>query len=808
MDSKEKRKLSSLKNIEIFRKTVKKLNLNEALTEQEKEYVLASAIILTKEYELNKKYTGYLEFAYYIILKYSIKYNDYKPLYDFSINFGYYPISNTITKLNLIRMDSIDDIIIKNGIRKFKKQDIVETYEQKYNQDKFINSNNNEIAYIAPTSYGKSSIISEKILTDKYNKIGIIVPTKSLINQTYNFIKKQILNYKIIMFDEMYEENDERFIAIITQERGLRLLERNNFYFDQIFIDEAHNLLLDDDRSILLSRLINKNYSKNSNQKIVYLSPLVDNSKNLKSYNEGNIDEYKINFNLKEPEIFELRLDGKVLKYNRFMNEFYILSDDNNVIDYIRNYEKNKNFIFIARPVKIEKFAMELKEHKELEIDNNELDLLADTLKKYVHEDFNVIDLIKHGIVYIHGKMPDQIKDYLEYKYKTIKELRYLIANHVILEGINLPIDNLYVMTVNSLNTKQIVNLIGRVNRLNDVFTPETNNLDKLLPQIHFINTEEYNRKDSNMSNTIEKLRSFDLDDRVENPILVEYNENKLKISDDKKEKNREIIEKESKLFSDDDSENATIEKIMIECGIDSYYNNITEVIERIKKLKKEIIEDLKWKDLNIIDKVCHIFIDSIIYINDYELKRLKYIETKDFYKNFIKMQRFQLKDRIKKQYAYFKNIQYNNEKNEFYIGKSYGEIAKITDDYKNNFNKVYIKLDTKTDKELLNLAIVKLKIEDDFINYKINGFLQAMLKMEFISQEEYNEIVYGTNDKKKLNLMKKGLTYNLISKFEKDNQIENLSFDQYNNIIINNKFKEYRDSLDDFLKFEINKYI
>lgn len=808
MDSKEKRKLSSLKNIEIFRKTVKKLNLNEVLTEQEKEYLLASAIILTKEYELNKEYTGYLEFAYYIILKYSIKYNDYKPLYDFSINFGYYPISNTITKLNLIQMDSIDDIIIKNGINKFKKKDIVETYEQKYNQDKFIHSNNNEIAYIAPTSYGKSSIISEKILTDRHNKIGIIVPTKSLINQTYNFIKQQILNYKIIMFDEMYEDDDEKFIAIITQERGLRLLERNNFYFEQIFVDEAHNLLLDDERSILLSRLINKNYSKNPNQKIVYLSPLVDNSKNLKSYNEGNIDEYKINFNLKEPEIFELRLDGKVLKYNRFMNEFYILSDNYSVIDYIRNNEKNKNFIFIARPVKIEKFAKEIKEHKELETNNDELNLLADTLKKYVHEDFNVIDLIKHGIVYIHGKVPDQIKDYLEYKYKTIKELRYLIANHVILEGINLPIDNLYIMTVNSLNTKQIVNLIGRVNRLNDVFTPDANNLDKLLPQIHFINTEEYNRKDSNMSNTIEKLRSFDLDDRVENPILVEYNENKLKISDDKKEKNRGIIEKESKLFSDDDSEDATIEKIMIECGIDSYYDNITEVIERIKKVKKEIIEDLKWKDLNIIDKICYIFIDAIISINDYEIKRLKYIETKDFYKNFIKMQKFQLKDRIKNQYRYFKSIQYNNEKNEFYIGKSYGEIAKITDDYKNNFNKVYIKLDTKTDKELLNLAIVKLKIEDDFINYKINGFLQAMLKMEFISQEEYNEIVYGTNDKKKLNLMKKGLTYNLINKFENDNQIENLSFDQYNNIIINDKFKEYRDTLDDFLKFEINKYI
>lgn len=808
MNSNEKRKLTSLKNIDFFREAIKKLNLNETLTEKEKEYLLASAIILTKEYELNKNFTGYLEFAYYIILKYSIKYNDYQALYDFSINFGYYPISNTIAKLGLIQIDSINDIIIKNGINKFKEKNIVETYEQKYNQDKFLNSNNNEIAYIAPTSYGKSSLIVEKILKDKYNKIGIVVPTKSLINQTYNSIKKQILNYKIIIFDEMYDENDKKFIAIITQERGLRLLERNNFYFDQIFVDEAHNLLLDDSRSVLLSRMINKNYLKNPEQKIVYLSPLVDEGRNLKSYKDGKIDEYKINFNLKEPEIFELRLNEQVLKYNRFINEFYSLKNNVSVIEYILNKEKNKNFIFIARPVKIEKFANELKKHQDLVINNNELNVLEDTLKKYVHEDFNVIDLIKHGIVYIHGKMPDQIKDYLEYKYRTIKELRYLIANHVILEGINLPVDNLYIMTVNSLNTKQIVNLIGRVNRLNEVFTTDKNNLDKLLPQIHFINTEEYNRKDSNMSNAIEKLRSFALEDIVENPILIEYDENKLKISDEKKEKNREIIKKEQKIFLEDDSEDATIEKIMIESGIDSYYDNPEEVIERIKIVKEEILKSLKWKDINIIDKVCHIFIDSINSINDYEIKRLKYVETKDFYKNFINMQKFQLKDRIKNQFEYFKSIQHNNEKNEFYIGKSYGEFAKITDDYKNNFNKVYVKLETKSDKELLNLAIVKIKIEDDFINYKINGFLQAMLKLKLITEEEYNEIVYGTNDVQKLNLMKKGLTYSLINRFEKDKQLSNLSFDQYNNIIANDEFIKYSKTLDDFLKFEINKYI
>ena len=45
-------------------------------------------------------------------------------------------------------------------------------------------------------------------------------------------------------------------------------------------------------------------------------------------------------------------------------------------------------------------------------------------LKKHVHEDFYMIDLIKKGIVYIHGKMPEQIKDYLEYKFNQNKQLK------------------------------------------------------------------------------------------------------------------------------------------------------------------------------------------------------------------------------------------------------------------------------------------------------------------------------------------------------------------------------------------------
>ena len=112
--------------------------------------------------------------------------------------------------------------------------------------------------------------------------------------------------------------------------------------------------------------------------------------------------------------------------------------------------------------------------------------------------------------------------------------------------------------------------------------------------------------------------------------------------------------------------------------------------------------------------------------IKDFEIKRLKYKETRDFYKKFINNRKLQLKERINNQFQYFKNIKEEPKKNQFYIGESYGEIVKITEDYKYNFKKVYVDLKDKTDKELLNLSIVKIKIEDDFINYKLNKIGRA----------------------------------------------------------------------------------
>lgn len=111
------------------------------------------------------------------------------------------------------------------------KDSIIETYEQKHTRNEVLKSDSKDICYIAPTSFGKSSIISEHITAnwDNAKRVAVIVPTKSLLMQTYRAIRKKKLDTKIIIHDEMYN-NEDRFIAILTQERALRLLDKHSIF--------------------------------------------------------------------------------------------------------------------------------------------------------------------------------------------------------------------------------------------------------------------------------------------------------------------------------------------------------------------------------------------------------------------------------------------------------------------------------------------------------------------------------------------------------------------------------------------------
>jgi hypothetical protein len=78
----------------------------------------------------------------------------------------------------------------------------------------------------------------------------------------------------------------------------------------------------------------------------------------------------------------------------------------------------------------------------------------------------------------------------------------------------------------------------------------------------------------------------------------------------------------------------------------------------------------------------------------------------------------------------------------------------------------------------------------------------------ELLTLEEYPLIIYGTTDSRKLQLVKMGLTINIIYRLDDDGQFENISIDDNNNLSVNNAFKRYKQGVDDFYRFELNKYL
>lgn len=800
--------IQSMRQLPVYSDVLKKLTVNPlSLSDDEKTYALTCAIILIRKYEKDRRFTSYIELAYYIILKYSLSFEDFEPLYDFSVNMGFYPIAQAITADNRIEFNNITFSLIPAQISsKFERNEIVETLEQHLTRDRIVASQDSEISFIAPTSFGKSSIITDHIIANRAaaKRVAIIVPTKSLLMQTYRAVRKENLGAKILIHDEMFD-GEERFVAVFTQERALRLLDKKDIFFDVLYIDEAHRLLERDSRSVLLARLIKLNNIRNNNAKVVYLSPLIAETDNLKISPEQNIFEQRIAFNIKVPEYYEFRTDGEIYKYNQFIDSFFEVDHCQNMFEYIHRYKTPKTFCYLYSPRKIEEFADVLSRTCETSNISDSVAEIITNLKTYVHEDFYAIEHLKKGIVYLHGKMPDNVKEYLEYKFAQIPQIQFLIANRVILEGINLPIDSIFILNGHNLHGKELVNLIGRVNRLDRVFG-SSNNLSKLIPQVHFVNSDEFNRAGGKLEHKMRLLKNSRFTDSVKNPLLENFSLEEAKANESVKAACKAIVRDEETFFAAQTNPVQILKQKMIALGMNSIYVMSDELCEQILRRIELLRVHPRLHDSHFLNRLRCVFIrhfDSNII--DKEFIRLKNNKAIEYYKMFFDNRKKSLKENIATEILYFQRRAREND-TLLYIGESYGEIpySYIGEAHQN----VYIDLRSKSKQQMVNIAIVKQKMEEDFVNYKLHMFFQLMYDYELLTLEEYQLIIYGTTDAKKLQLVKMGLTINIINRLEDDGQFVNVSVDDNNNLSVNDAFERYKQGVDDFYRFELSKFL
>lgn len=796
-----------------FHRIMNALQVGRELKEHDKEYILACAILFIKFYEKDKRRTSYFEIAYFIVLLYSNRFNDFRPLLDLSINFGFYPITNFILNNKDRLFTPLQLGNISSQIERFKKDGLTQTLEQKNNVVRILSAREKNISYIAPTSFGKSSLFLDIIKKSEARRVAIIIPTKSLLTQTYKAINTKFPERKVLSHDEMFD-NDPDFIATLTQERALRLLKNEQVSFDLLIIDEAHKIFEFSSRSLLLTRLIRRNRVRNPNSKNYYFSPLVADSKNL-LIEDSELNESSIKFNIKEPFFYGFSSENKSYSYNRFTDSFIELESKDDYIEYIKDNRKNNNFIFIKSPRKIEMFSKDLAE-RILKVENDNLAKLAKTVAKNVHEDFYAVELIEKGIIYLHGKLPDLIKEYLESKFREYSELKFLVANTVILEGVNLPIDNLYVLNAYGLSSKDLVNLVGRVNRLNEVFSEEGGSLNKLLAPAHFIQCK-YTDNRLDMFKALGRFKSQLSKDDIKNPLLTNFdlekvkeqaaNKGNSKQADEARRQLRTIEEtREKELYLiDEENDDNQVRKAFLEANFDRNYYDAEQALSLLSERAEELFDDENWFSKHPIEKVFEFFILGQEHnIKDNVFRRLQNQKARNYYKAFVQnLHKLSLKEHINEVVRYFKAIQNEFTGRYFFVGFSYGEISK-PDEEQNN----YVDLSEKSHKDQVNLAMVKIKMESDFLSYTINDHVGLLKEINLVSEEEYNLFIYGTNKKRNTAYTKLGFSASLVRKLEKDNQLGNIEIDQLGHISITPKFKSYIDEQDDLMKFEITKYL
>ena len=192
--------------------------------------------------------------------------------------------------------------------------------------------------------------------------------------------------------------------------------------------------------------------------------------------------------------------------------------------------------------------------------------------------------------------------------------------------------------------------------------------------------------------------------------------------------------------------------------------------------------------------------------IIDDEFARLKNDKAIAYYKMFFFIRKLSLKENIAREVAYFQRRVAEGD-SLMYIGESYGERAYAATG-RESYHNVYIDLSRKTSRQLANIAIVKQKIEEDFVSFKLRMFFQLMLDYSILNEDEYYEILYGTTDRKKIYLVKTGLTINLINRLEKDDQLKNITFDRNGNLATNDLFDNYLEEADDFYRFELSRFL
>lgn len=351
-------------------------------------------------------------------------------------------------------------------------------------------------SYSGPTSMGKSFImrmfIKEKIMQGIQNNYALIVPTKALINELSsqlisdlnNTLKEK--NYKIVTAaGDNALKGKHNFIFVLTPERLLYLLISSpDTKLDYLFIDEAQKLSKKDSRSPFYYKVVDILLNRANKPHFIFASPNIPNPEIYLKLLSSDTEEIKIkslhtNFSPVSQIKYIIDIQNNTLSYYNTHSEKAVFlsrlirnrSLPNTISRFIRDsssQSQNQTLVYVNSKEKAVTYALDFAKELPYKSDLS-LSILSKEISQQVHKDYYLSDLIKKGVAYHIGYLPTSIRQQIEALFKEGK-LSIIFCTSTLLEGINLPADNLFVcdckISKRKMDAIDFRNLIGRVGRI------------------------------------------------------------------------------------------------------------------------------------------------------------------------------------------------------------------------------------------------------------------------------------------------------------------------------------------------------
>ncbi|MBN8207092.1 hypothetical protein JF550_14160 [Microbacterium esteraromaticum] len=737
------------------------------MTAQEMDDVEYSDILRFGIFMSRSSDDGVRRLGYRIFLQYGESQRDYEPLRSVAVARDLIPLVEAIDRIypeTASDTDLTDAFFAAHASNFLELQGGREIYRTRGQMElRSFNAREDDALVIAPTSYGKSEMLIDKVSSDLQQRTCVLVPSRALIAQTRTSIVSDLRvrssRVRVITHPDAYNGEDH-FVAVMTQERLQRLLlDHPDVALDQLLIDEAQNLLAGDSRAVELSQVILISRARNLDLSVTYYTPFVASPENLRHI-EG-VDRATRSKTVNEHvkvEKFVIAEPGTHHRlYDQFLNESFELDSvvPSDELGALIDAGGHRVLVYVNRPADAQALASRLASRRE-SVELSPVSMRAiQAIADLIDPRYSLIDAIKRGVMFHHGQVPDSLRLYIEELFRDddSSEARYLVTTSTLLEGVNTPADRLVMMSGSkgrgNLSPAAFRNLVGRVGRFREVFARDRADLALLQPRIYLI-PSSYARRNWNVDGFLASVANVAraVEDKVENPLLESAGDSAKRHA---ALEFLENVEPGATTVVGARRAQTAVGQLCFRHGVRDFDIIAVEgtLQERVEsRADEEPLDDVS----ELLDAIVEIFFEEIELPEGDDLARIRDTSgARRFYAMFLDWR--SRNEPFRRMIAHFVRYWSNLDDEYVFVGHRWGEVSF------GGPRKLFVQMGSKTRTQLVNLAVVKIKEEQDFVDFRLLKYIEVLFSLEMISESLYFRIKYGTDEPFLICLLRNGFS-------------------------------------------------